>query len=192
MKQVYSKMWELAKPYYEKGRPMDVSHIEWMMPEALLVCQKEDLDDSLLLPLVILHDVGYAEVPKDDPFKLSMRKAHTLAGVKIARRILEQLNYPKEKTEKIGYYISVHDNWAWGDNEIYKQDIILGTFTDLDYAWMATPKGFSSLMKILEKNKQEMFEFLKTNDKLVLRPFSTKTVKDLYESYLEDRQKELF
>ncbi|MBC8495779.1 hypothetical protein H8D36_06505 [archaeon] len=192
MKQVYSKMCDLAKPYYEKGRPMDVSHIEWMMPEALLVCQKEDLDDSLLLPLVILHDVGYAEVPKDHPFKLDVRRAHMAAGVKIARRILEQLNYSKEKTEKIEYYISVHDNWAWGDNEIYKQDIILGTFTDLDYAWMATPKGFLALMKILEKNKQEMFEFLKTNDKLVLRPFSTKTVKDLYESYLEDRQKELF
>jgi HD superfamily phosphodiesterase len=145
----------------------------------------------LLLPFVILHDVGYSEVPKDNPFKLNLRKAHMEAGAKIARHILEKLNYPKEKIEKIEYYVSVHDNWALGDNEIYKMDKILGVFTDLDYMWMATPKGFSALMKILNKNKRELLEYLETNDKPNLRPFSTKTTKNLYEEYLKDRRKEV-
>ena len=191
MKQIYEDIWKLAKSYYEKGRPMDIDHIEWMMKDAFLVCQKENLDDSLLLPLVILHDVGYAEVPKENPFKLNLRKAHMEAGAKIARRILQKLNYPKDKIEKIEYYVSVHDNWALGENEIYKKDLILGTFTDLDYMWMATPKGFPALMKILNKNKQEMLEYLETNDKPQLRPFSTKITKNLYEKYLEDRRKDV-
>ena len=118
MNQIYEDIWKLAKSYYEKGRPMDIDHIEWMMKDAFLVCQKENLDDSLLLPLVILHDVGYAEVPKDNPFKLNLRKAHMEAGAKIARHILEKLNYPKDKIKKIEYYVSVHDNWALGDNSV--------------------------------------------------------------------------
>jgi len=191
MKQIYTQIWELARPYYEKGRPMDIDHIEWVMQDAFLVCQKENLDDSLLLPLVILHDVGYAKVPKDNPFKLNLRKTHMEAGAKIARHILEKLNYPKDKIKKIEYYISVHDNWALGDNEIYKNDIILGAFTDLDYMWMATPKGFPALMQILNKNKQEMLEYLEVNEKPKNRPFSTKTTKNLYEKYLVERRKEV-
>jgi len=49
MKNIYSKIWKLAKPYYEKGRPMDIDHIEWMMKDALLVSEKENLDDSLII-----------------------------------------------------------------------------------------------------------------------------------------------
>ena len=191
MNQIYEEIWKLAKPYYEKGRPMDIDHIEWMMQDAFLVCQKENLDDSLLLPLVILHDVGYAAVPKDNPFKLSLRKAHMGEGAKIARHILKKLNYPKEKIEKVEYYVSVHDNWALGDNSVYENDLILAVFTDLDYMWMVTPKGFPALMKILDKNKQEMLEYLETNDKPKLSPFSTETTKNLYKKYLENRRKEV-
>ena len=184
-------MWKLAKPYYEKGRPMDIEHIEWMMKYATIVCQKENLDESLLLPLVILHDSGYAEVPKGNPFQVNLRKAHMKAGAKVAKDILEKVNYPKEKIKEIEYYVSVHDNWALGKNEIYKKDKILGAFTDLDYIWMATPKGYPALMKILKKNKQEMLVYLETNEKLIQRPFATKTTSDLCEKYMNDRRREL-
>lgn len=189
MEQIYNKIWELAKPYYKKGRPMDIDHIKWMMQEAVVVCQKEKLDDSILLPLVILHDAGYG-VGKHVYFEKELKKEHMENGKQIAKEILSKLNYPKDKIDKIEYYISVHDNWALGDNEIYKKEGLLGIFTDLDYMWLATSKGFSALMKILGKGQQEMIEYLETNDKLILRPFSTKTTKNLYERYLEDRRKE--
>ncbi len=163
---------------------MDVEHIKWMIKDALLVCKKEKLDDTILLPLVILHDVGYAQVPKDNPFKLDLRKAHMKFGAKIARKILTKLKYPKNKTLKIVHYVSIHDNWAFGQNEIYFEDKILGAFNDLDYMWMATKKGFPALMKILNKNKTEMIEYLQKNDKPIKRPFCTKTTKKLYEKYI--------
>ncbi|MBT6774139.1 HD domain-containing protein [Candidatus Woesearchaeota archaeon] len=191
MKKIYQQIWELAKPYYQKGRPMDIDHIEWMMKDALLVSEKEKLDDTLLLPLVILHDVGYAEVPQDNPYKLNLRKAHMKAGKKIAKEILEKLNYPQDKIKTISYYVSVHDNWALGDNDIYKKDIILGTFTDLDFIWMTTKKGFPALMKILKKNKKEMIKYIENNEKLVERPFATKTTKELFQKYLQQRKKGL-
>src|SRR3989338_850820 len=142
MKVIYSKIWQLAKPYYEKGRPMDIDHIQWMMKEAQYVCEQEKLDDSLLLPLVILHDIGYAKVPKNNPFNLNIRKAHMESGSKIAKSILVKVKYPKDKIKEIVYFVSVHDNWAFGDIEIYTKNKILGIFTDLDFIWIVTPKGF--------------------------------------------------
>ncbi|MBT4650939.1 hypothetical protein HOC13_00250 [Candidatus Woesearchaeota archaeon] len=191
MKEIYQKIWELAKPYYEKGRPMDVDHIEWMIEDALLVCQKENLEDSLLLPLVILHDVGYAEVPKDNPYNLDLRKAHMDAGAKIAKKILEKVDYPANKVEKIVYYVSVHDNWALGDKSVYENNPILAVFSELDFIWMATPKGFAAIMEMLNKNKQEMFEYVRSRPEEEKILFSTKTTKRLYESYLNGRKKEL-
>lgn len=187
MKEIYKKIWKLAKPYYEKGREMDIEHIEWMMGEAVLICEKEKVDGSLLIPLVILHDVGYAEFPKGDYFKEKMRRNHMRAGAKIAKKILKESGYDPERIEKISYYVSVHDNWAFGDDGIYKKNKILGIFTDLDYIWMATPKGFKALMKLLDKTSKEMLEYLKTNEKPIKRPFATETTKRLYKRYLKDR-----
>ena len=190
MKDIYKKIWALAKPYYMKGRPMDIDHIEWMIDDALLICQKENIDDALLLPLVILHDVGYGDVPQGNPFNVDLRKAHTKAGEKITKNILTDINYDSEKSDKISYYVSVHDNWALDDNEIYLKDIILGSFNDLDFMWMATPKGFPALKKILNKNDLEMIEYLKKDDKLINRPFSTSSSKNLFYKYLENRSNE--
>lgn len=191
MKKIYNDIWERAKPYYKNGRPMDIDHIEWMMSVAISVCEKENLDDSVLLPLAILHDVGYAEVQKDNPYKLNIREEHMKAGAIIAKRILEEVHYPKDKAEKISHLVSVHDNWALGDNNIYKNDALLGSFNDLDYMWMATPKGFPALMTILGKNQKELIEYLESNDKPILRPFSTETAKELYLKYIEERKREI-
>lgn len=187
----YLQIWELARLYYEKGRPMDIDHIEWMITDATLLCEKEDLASDLLLPLVILHDVGYSNVPKDNPFNLDLRQAHMAEGAKIAAIILAKLKYPIEIIDKIAYLISVHDNWALGDNEIYKKEKILASFNDLDFMWMATPKGFPALIKILNKTGTDMIDFLEHNEKLVDRPFATTTAKSLFNNYLAERSGEI-
>jgi hypothetical protein len=191
MKDVYKKIWRLAKPHYEKGRPMDIEHIRWIMKDALIVCEKENIDDSLLLPLVILHDVGYSRVAKENYFKMDVRKkAHMKEGAKIAKEILEKINYPKDKIKKICYYISVHDNWALEDHKIFKKDPILGIFNDLDFMWSVTLIGFKLVQKSLGKTPKEMLKWYKENNKHQLRPFCTKTTKDLNEKYIREREEE--
>lgn len=187
MKQIYKKIWVIAKLYYNKGRPMDIAHVRWMMREALIICKKENIDESLLLPLVILHDCGYAKSKKDNPYKLSLRAEHMRKGAVIAQRILNKLNYPKNKTKKIVKWISAHDNWALGNNDVYKKDKVLSVFNDLDFIWMATPIGFREVSKILKKNKEEMLEYLKNNEKLRNRPFATLAAKALFHSLLKER-----
>ncbi len=191
MEEIYKKIWQLAKPYYKKGREMDIAHIKWMMKDALKVCKKENLDISLLLPLVILHDIGYAEVSaKDNPYNLDVRKAHMAAGAKIAKEILLKAAYPSDKTDKIVYYVSVHDNWAFGDFKLFEEDKILGVFNDLDFMWMATPKGFPSMMKLLNKTPDEVLIFIENKSKTEKAKFSTETTEKLYKKYIESRKKE--
>lgn len=185
-KEIYDLIWEKAKPYYEKGRPFDIEHIEWMIKDALLICEKESIDDSILLPLVILHDVGYSELDDlKNPYKLETRRAHMKAGAKIAKQILSEIDYPSPKISKIVDYIAIHDNWAFDENERYTNDKILGTFNDLDYMWLATEKGFKSGMKIMNLNQNEMLDYLKNNQKLIKRPFATQTALELYNDYLK-------
>jgi len=190
MKEIYKKIWKLAKPYYEKGRPMDIDHIDWIMQEALVVCEKEKVDDSLLVPLVILHDVGYGETGPAY-FEKNLKKLHMEAGEKIARQILEKVNYPNDKIEQIASWISVHDNWIFGKTEVYKENKILNIFSDLDFTWMASKKGFEYIRKHLKKNPEEMIKYLETAEKHENIPFCTETTKMIYNDNLSERKAEL-
>lgn len=190
MKTIYEKLWKLARPYYEKGRPMDIPHIEWMMKDAEYVCEKEKLDDSILIPLCILHDVGYSAIPKDNPFNLDVREAHMREGARIATEILKLAEYPDDKAEEIVYFVSVHDAWALGRDDLFKKYKILGVFNDLDYMWMATREGFGACRKYLDLNPRQMLDHLTNNEKLKNRPFATPTTHELYETYLIERKRE--
>ncbi|MFA6553058.1 MAG: hypothetical protein WCT27_01375 [Patescibacteria group bacterium] len=184
MKKIYKKIWEMAEPYYKKGRPFDLLHVKILIRDALIVCKKEKIDDALLMPLVILHDIGYG-ITRPVYFQKSLKKLHMVAGAKLAGKILKAVHYPPEKTEKIIYWISVHDNWIFGENKVYKNDLILSAFTDLDFTWMATPQGFPLLAKMFFKgDKKKMLYLIQHDEKLTKRPFSTPTTKRLYTKYV--------
>lgn len=193
--EIYEQLWQLARPYYEKGRPMDIAHIEWMMKDAAKVADNENLDTSLLMPLCILHDVGYSKVEDikksgTDYYDLDMRRFHMDEGAKIAREILEQINYPQDKINKIVYYISVHDNWAYDEVDIYINDPVLGTFKDLDYIWIYTETGFEAMIKNSGKTPQEMLGHLESEPSPIhgKKPFSNPTTQNLHDDYLRERR----
>lgn len=191
MDKIYQDIWKLAKPYYLKGRPMDVDHIAWMMKEVIRLCELDNLDISLLLPLAILHDVGYSALvdPKTaNYYDVNTRKFHMEAGKDIAEEILNNVNYPEDKSKKICHYVSIHDNWAFGEVDIYMKDKILGVFKDLDYLWIFYPKGFEAIRKVLKKNTKEMIEHLKAEASPIggKKPFSTENTKKLHDEYLKE------
>jgi len=189
MKSIYTRLWAKARPFYDKGRPMDIEHIEWMMEEADRLCETEGLEERILLPLVILHDAGYARVPKDNPFNLDVRRAHMKEGAKIAREILNEIGYDIGRTETIIYFISVHDNWALDDVEVYRKNKLLWIFTDLDFIWMATHKGFDAVRNILRLESGEMIRYLESTEKPA-KPigFACEATEKVFKSYLRERK----
>ena len=183
-KSLYKQIWNIARPFYEKGRPMDVGHIIWMMNIAPYVCEKERIDDTIFMPLVILHDIGYYGMSNKNPFDPKVRKKHMHKGAKIAGKILKQLNYPPNKIKRIEFYISIHDNWAFGEQN---QDVLLNIFKDLDFIWLVSKKGFIAVKKILKKNSKEMIDYIgkeKFN-------FSSETTKEIYLDYIKARKDEM-
>lgn len=191
MDQKYNRLWQIAKHYYQKGQFYNLDHIDWEIKEALTLCKKEKLNDSIFLPLIILHDIGYVRVPRKNPFEKETRTIHMKAGGEITRRILQKIGYPPNKIERISFYVTIHDFWSLGYHWPYKKDLYLGTFNDLDYISMITPKGFPAMKRILMKNSQEMFDYFKDNEKLISRPFVSKTTRGLFSDYLSERQQEL-
>lgn len=187
MDSIFQKLWNVAHPYYEKGRPMDVQHIEWMIPEAVKVCDKENIDDFLLIPLVILHDIGYSQISTKNPFHKNERQEHMKEGAALAMRLLTEANFRDDKLAQVVELISIHDVWAFNDHEAYKQDIVLGSFNDLDFIWMVTEIGFSQVARYQKLNFVEMLNFIQSNEKLINRPFRTKTTKELFNFYLNER-----
>lgn len=196
MKEIYTRIWEAAKPHYLKGRPMDVDHIEWMMEEATRISEVEHLDETVLLPLAILHDIGYAKVPSiesTDYNTLDIRKLHMEEGAKLAKTILETLDYPQEKIEKIVSYVAMHDQWAYGEVDAYINDPILGTFKDLDYLWIYAPKGREAFQKLKNFSNEQMLKHLQDETSPIFnkKPFSNDSTKRMHDELLDARTQEL-
>ena len=152
------------------------------------------LDDKILLPLVILHDVGYSQVNSDQYYKVDVRRAHMEAGAIIAEEILKKVGYDPQLIPQIVNDVERHDNWAFGEVDIYMQNLVLGVFKDLDYIWIASPQGFPAMKKVLEyETDLEVLELLIKESSPIggQKPFSTITTRNLHIRYVHDRYKEI-
>lgn len=174
MGKVYLKIWQLAKPFYERGRSYDIPHIEWMMEKAETIAAFEGLDKQIILPIVILHDVGYSVVKQENPaIKDKVTKiAHMRAGAQIAAEILNKVGYRQELIKKIAYCISVHDNWVLGDDSPYKESKEMAVFTDLDFLWTTTSFDiFKTQANSMGYAPKKFYELWQKDEKLSRRPF---------------------
>lgn len=193
MEKIYKKMLDLAIPYYEKGRVYDIPHIKWMIDKILEIPSEENLNLKLLMPIVILHDTGYSVVNDKTPNlkNKDIKKLHMKESAIIAKKILGELNYDRELSKKIIYYVSVHDNWCIGDDTPYKECKEMAIFNDLDFI-----SGFFNEdgVKLWENHTgvkgKELIQKLKAEEKLIRRPFACNYTKELFTSaikWLESR-----
>lgn len=159
---MYEEIVTLARPYYLKGRIGDPEHIKWLKSKLFDLentIKKRKYDFDIIFALTILHDVGYSRLSKkskSDPFNLKVRKLHSAESAKIAKSILEKVNFPPSKMEKTLRLIKHHDDWAFGRPP---KDPEWRVFTDLDFSWEASKIGFDVVRKFLNQTRKE---FLKT------------------------------
>ena len=177
MKSKYNKLWKLAKPFYLKGRPCDIKHVTWMMKQANFLCKKEEIDESILIPLTLLHDVGYS-LTKHVYYEKDKKKAHMIVGARMAKKLLKKVNYNPQKIKQICSYIKIHDNWIFGETKIYEKDKIFGVFHDLDFLWITTQDGFLFMMDLFGKTKDQLIKELK--QEASQRKFSLKSTKKIF------------
>lgn len=193
MKEIYKKILEKALPLYKKGREGDVEHIKWLSEVIIKYVDKSEVDYDILVPLVLLHDVGYSKVPEgSSSFDLDVRKLHSEEGVKIAGEILNELNYPTEKINEVKRLILKHDNWAFGDS--FADEPILLAFQNFDFMWMVSKKGYEIARKMMNKSPDEFYNqievFQKANADRGTKWFNEK-IEKFYNQLIQERKKEL-
>lgn len=94
---------KISKKYFKNPvTGHDWFHVERVYQIAIKIGKDEKANIGILKPATLLHDIARK---KEDMGKI---KCHAQEGVKMARKILKNFNFPEEKIEKIAYVIKVH------------------------------------------------------------------------------------
>lgn len=102
MKEIFENIWNLALPYQDKRD--DKGHAKITTEYALRLLETENDIDKVVVPAIILHDIGWSQLDKEQRMiifdhnatkdqKLGVRYKHQDEGVKLAKDILNQPNY---------------------------------------------------------------------------------------------------
>jgi len=184
---VFKQIYQLAQPYLNTRRN-DV-HTEMSMQLAYQLLKAEGGRESIVIPAIILHDVGWQKVPAALHLKAfgpkatspEINRTHEQEGVKIAKKILMKVNYDKEKITEILKIIDGHDS--------RKESISLNDslVKDADKLWRFTQTGFDIDNKRFEETVAEGLNRLR---KYLSRWFFTDTAYQIAKEELQQRERE--
>jgi HD superfamily phosphodiesterase len=116
IKPIYQKIFEKAKPFLRTRK--NLIHTKIALRYALTLLKSEKGDEAVVIPAIILHDVGWKAIPEHlhltafgpNPSNPKLTKVHELEGAKIAKAILGKMHYPPEKFNEIFRIIQGHDS----------------------------------------------------------------------------------
>lgn len=145
MEERYRKIWDLALPLQDQRDDKGHAEITLGFAQELLSLEKGNPD--VVIPAIILHDIGWSRVPKEEWFlalqpeanpeeNRKIRLKHQEEGVRIAREILDRLGYDKDLIPPILEIISQHDTRV---GSFSLEDAIV---RDADKLWRFSKTGF--------------------------------------------------
>ena len=187
MKAVFEEIWLLAKPYLNT-RYNDV-HTNISIGFACRLLEAEGGDEDVVIPAVILHDVGWKKISPGLHLKAfgpkatspEINRTHEIEGVRIARDILARVNYDTEKIALIADIIDGHDSRS---EPISKDDSIV---KDADKLWRYSKDGFNIDTDRFSESCDEGLARLRKN---LPCWFFTETARKLAEEELKIREGE--
>lgn len=139
---IYDQIYRKAEPYLDT-RQNDV-HVSGSFDFACrLLAHYPNADKEIVLPAIVLHDVGWKMVPEEKQLSAfgpmvkdkKTQRIHETEGVKIAEEILTRLYYDKEKILEILSIIDGHDT---RQEALFLNDQLV---KDADKLWRFTPAG---------------------------------------------------
>ena len=179
IKPIHQKIFENAKPFLRTRK--NLIHTQIALRYALKLLKSEKGNEGVVIPAIILHDVGWSVVPEHlhltafgpNPTNPKLGKVHEVEGAKIAKAILEKFNYPLEKTKEICRIIQGHDSrkrpLSWNDRIV----------KDSDKLWRYSRKGMEIDLGRFRIPRQEYLVFLEAViDDWFLTPMATKIARE--------------
>ena len=160
IKPIHQKIFEKAKPFLRTRK--NLIHTKIALRYALKLLKSEKGDEGVVIPAILLHDVGWKTVPENlhltafgpNPSNPKLARVHEVEGAKIAGAILEGLNYPPEKVKEICQIIRGHDSRK---RPISRNDRIV---KDADKLTRYSQKGMAIDLERFHIPSQEYLVFL--------------------------------
>lgn len=99
----FEELKKKIQPYFEKSGSHSFDHTQRVYNLCLHIAKKEKVDLNVLKVSALLHDIARKKQSESKE-----KICHAEEGAKIARKILEKMNFPDDKIEKVVYAVSVH------------------------------------------------------------------------------------
>lgn len=154
-------LWEAAKPYLDIRNNDEHTIISYGLARTLLELTPE-ADESVVLPAIVLHDVGWKKVPPDllllaigrKPTRPDVVRDHEVYGVEIAREILEDIRPEGVDIDAVCDIIDGHDTVKEA------KSINDAVVKDADKGWRSTPHGMRTIAGWYEVPLSQMLMML--------------------------------
>jgi HD superfamily phosphodiesterase len=115
----YARIWALAEPYWQtRSNEIHVPQSYALARELLAAHPQADPD--VVLPAILLHDVGYLVVPQEDLLKglagavrgwePDITRRHEIHGAVLADEILTEVGWDARRTAAIREIVDGHDS----------------------------------------------------------------------------------
>ena len=186
MKPKYQNVWKLAVEYLSEGVLRDyVVHTKGVVKAMEMILKKEVGDPDILIPAAILHDVGWAKVPKkhqrlgDKKKLLQATKLHIKYAPEIIRKILRPLDYENSRINEIIDIVNSHKFCK--PRKLSKKLLI-----DADQLSNAFKEQFDSDSKAYNITGEELYNFRMKNN-----VFYTKIAENIFLKLMAERKSEL-
>lgn len=137
-------LWRDARPYLDVRNNDEHTLVAYGVAKALLA-ELPEARASVVLPAILLHDVGWKKVPQEllldaigrNPKRPDLVRDHELYGVDIAREILERHRPEGVDIEAVLAIIDGHDTTRHAKS---LEDAVV---KDADKVWRTTPHGMA-------------------------------------------------
>jgi HD superfamily phosphodiesterase len=187
IKPIHQKIFEKAKPFLRTRK--NLIHTRIALQYALKLLEQEKGDEGVVIPAVLLHDVGWKAIPEKlhltafgpNPSNPKLARVHELEGAKIAKAILVKLHYPPEKVNEIFRIIQGHDSRK---RPISASD---GIVKDADKLTRYSKKGMAIDLGWFHIPRREYLVFLKA---IIDHWFLTPTGKEIARKEILSRKKD--
>jgi len=160
---IYDEIHKRAEPYWDTRQNNVHVPVAYGFARRLLAYYPE-ADEGVVLPAVLLHDVGWKMVPEEkqldafgpEPKDKATGRLHETEGARIAEEILTSLHYDKEKIQEALTIIDGHDSRP---ESLSLNDKLV---KDADRLWRFTPTGVSTDHTRFGIKREDYLEFLGT------------------------------
>lgn len=191
MKEIFEKIWETALPYQDQRN--DDGHARITLKYAKELIKLEDGNEDIIIPAIILHDVGYSQILRERRMLIfdkdarneerdAVRYIHQAQSVKLGEKILNELDYPADMIPEILEIISKHDTRK---GFISKEE---GLVRDADKLWRYSSESFKLNRKHKKSDLEKRIERLE-KDLEVPDYIYSESAKKIARQELEERKK---